>query len=154
MLLRFDPFRELDRVTEPVWNRPTAESLMPMDAIRRGDRVVVKFDLPGVEPDSIDLTVERNVLSVKAERRPDRAEGDEVLASERRHGSIARQLLLGDTLDGGGVEADYDGGVLTVHIPVAAAAKPRKVSVGAGGGGRSEAIETGTVPASNGDQES
>ncbi len=126
---------------------------MPMDAVHRGDRVVVSFDLPGVDPESIDLTVERNVLSVRAERHPEATEGDEVLASERRHGTITRQLMLGDTLDGAGVEAGYDRGVLTVRIPVAAAAKPRKVSVSAGDG-RSEAIEAATVSASNGSEQS
>jgi HSP20 family protein len=141
MLLRFDPFRELDRVTDAAWGRPS--SPMPMDAVRRGDSVVVSFDLPGVEPDSIDVTVERNVLNVRASRSHDRAEGDEVLAAERRYGSISRQLLLSDTLDGNGIAADYDRGVLTVRIPVAATAKPRKVEIGTGH--RSEAIEAETV---------
>jgi HSP20 family protein len=140
MLLRFDPFRELDRVAETAWGR--AATPMPMDAVRRGDTVVVSFDLPGVDPGSIDLTVERNVLSVKATRTPDRSEGDEVLASERRFGSITRQLMLGDTLDGSGIAADYDAGVLTVRIPVAQAAKPRKVEIGTGANGHhAEAIE-------------
>jgi HSP20 family protein len=141
MLLRFDPFRELDRVADSAWGRPG--SPMPMDAIRRDDTVIVSLDLPGVEPDSIDVTVERNVLNVQAERSHDRSEGDEVLASERRFGTISRQLLLSDTLDGSGVAADYDRGVLTVRIPVAAAAKPHKVEVGSGH--RSEAIEAETV---------
>jgi HSP20 family protein len=141
MLLRFDPFRELDRVADSAWGRPT--SPMPMDAVRRGDTVTVSFDLPGVDPDSIDITVERNVLNVRATRSHERREGDEVLASERRFGSISRQLLLSDTLDGNAVSADYDRGVLTVTIPVAAAAKPRKVEIG--GGRKAEAIEAETV---------
>jgi len=141
MLLRFDPFRELDRVADASWGRPS--SPMPMDAVRRGDSVVVSFDLPGVEPDSIDVTVERNVLNVRASRSHERVDGDEVLASERRFGSISRQLLLSDTLDGNGVAADYDRGVLTVRIPVAAAAKPRKIEIGTGH--HAEAIEAEAV---------
>lgn len=143
MLLRFDPFRELDRVADELTR--TAASPMPMDAIRRGDRVVVSFDLPGVEPDSIELTVERNVLTVKAERRPDKREGDEVLAAERRFGTITRQLFLGDTLEGSGVSADYDRGVLVLSIPVAQAAKPRRIAVGRGGGEEQAAIDTGAT---------
>ena len=103
---------------------------MPMDAVRRGETVHVFLDLPGVDPASIDLEVERNVLTVKAERRWAREEGDQVLASERRQGSFLRRLLLGDTLDGERVEADYRDGVLAISIPVAEAAKPRKVAVG------------------------
>ena len=88
MLLRFDPFRELDRLTEQAARTPHP---LPMDAVRRGDDVVVAFDLPGVDPDSIDLTVERNVLTVKAQRRSFRAEGDQVIAAERRLGAVARR---------------------------------------------------------------
>ena len=102
---------------------------MPMDAVRRGETVHVFLDLPGVDPASIDLEVERNVLTVKAERRWAREEGDQVLANERRQGSFLRRLLLGDTLDGEGW-ADYRDGVLAISIPVAEAAKPRKVAVG------------------------
>jgi HSP20 family protein len=141
MLLRFDPFRELDRVTESALGRPS--SSMPMDAVRRGETVVVSFDLPGVDPASIDVTVERNVLDVRTSRDAERAEGDEVLASERRSGPISRQLLLGDSLDGHGVVADYDRGVLTLYIPVTAAAKPRKIEIGRGRGG--EAIDAEAV---------
>lgn len=130
MLLRFDPFRELDRLADQV---ATTTTSLPMDAVRRGDHVVVDLDLPGVAPESIDVTVERNVLTIRAERGPDRAEGDQVIASERRHGTLSRQLLLGDVLDGDAVEADYDRGVLRLRIPVAQTAKPRKVAVGAGG---------------------
>lgn len=136
MLLRFDPFRELDRLTEQVSRAPQP---LPMDAVRRGDDVVVAFDLPGVDPSSIDLTVERNVLTVKAERRPFRSEGDQVIAAERRSGAVTRQLLLGDTLDGDSVRADYTDGVLTLTIAAAEAAKPRKVEVSTGGS--SPAIE-------------
>ena len=141
MLLRYDPFRDLDRVTEQVLNRPVTLA-MPMDAVRRGDEVVISFDLPGVDPSSIDLTVERDVLTLQAERRPSRNEGDEVLAGERRHGTFTRRVLLGDTLDTEKVKADYEHGVLVVTIPTAQAAKARKVEVG-GGSDTKQAIEAG-----------
>jgi HSP20 family protein len=128
MLLQFDPFREIDRVADQAFSR-TGPSI-PMDAVRRDETVHVFLDLPGVDPASIDLEVERNVLTVKAERRWNREEGDQVLANERRQGSFLRRLLLGDTLDGERVQADYRDGVLAITIPVAEAAKPRKVAVG------------------------
>jgi HSP20 family protein len=130
MLLRFDPFRDVDRLMDDAFGRQP--SVMPMDAIRRGDHVEIRLDLPGVDPDQIDLTVERNVLTVRAARTPDRRDGDEVIAGERRHGTFSRQLFLGDTLDASGLEAGYDHGVLTLTLPVAAAAKPRKVQVSVG----------------------
>jgi HSP20 family protein len=134
MLLQYDPFREIDRFADQAFGR-SATPAMPMDAIRRGETVHVFLDLPGVDPSSIDLEVERNVLTVKAERRWAREEGDQVLASERRQGSFLRRLLLGDTLDGEAVQADYRDGVLAITIPVAEAAKPRKVEIGHGDGG-------------------
>ncbi len=138
MLLQFDPFREIDRMADQAFARTSAPA-MPMDAVRRGESVHVYLDLPGVDPASIDLEVERNVLTVKAERSWARAEGDQVLANERRQGSFLRRLLLGDTLDGDRVEADYRDGVLAITIPVAEAAKPRKVAVG--GAEHPEALE-------------
>jgi HSP20 family protein len=131
MLLQFDPFRELDKRSAPA---------LPMDAVRRGETVHVFLDLPGVAADSIDIEVERNVLTVKAERGWAREEGDQVLASERRQGTFVRRLLLGDTLDGGNIVADYRDGVLALTIPVAETAKPRKVAVGSGSV-EAEAIE-------------
>jgi HSP20 family protein len=143
MLLRFDPFRELDRafdqLSEPM-SRATPS--VAFDAVRRGDHVVVRFDLPGVSPESIDLTVERDVLTLTAERSADRQEGDEVIVSERRMGRFTRRLFLGENLDTDHVEADYRDGVLTVTIPVAERAKARKVEIGSGEGGH--AIETTT----------
>ena len=130
MLLRFDPFRDVDRFMDEAFGRQ--QTFLPMDAIRRGDQVEVRLDLPGVDPGSIDLTVERNVLTIRAVRDHGRREGDEVIASERRHGTFTRQLFLGDTIDAGGLEASYDHGVLTLVLPVAAAAKPRKVEVSVG----------------------
>jgi len=129
MLLQFDPFREIDRAADQAFARNSAPA-MPMDAVRRGETVHVFLDLPGVDPASIDLEVERNVLTVKAERRWAREDGDQILASERRQGAFLRRLLLGDTLDGERVQADYRDGVLAISIPVAEAAKPRKVAVG------------------------
>jgi HSP20 family protein len=139
MLMRTDPFRELDRLTQRVfgnvpgtWSRPTA---MPMDAYRVGDEFVVAFDLPGVSPDAIELDVERNVLTVKAERRPTAA-GDnvEMEVAERPLGVFSRQLFLGEALDTEHVSASYDAGVLTLRIPVAEQAKPRKIEISAAEG--------------------
>jgi HSP20 family protein len=108
-----------------------------MDAYRAGDTFVVELDLPGVAPDSIDLTVERNVLNVHAERKPQRSDDVEALITERTYGVFSRQLFLGDTLDVEKLSADYDAGVLTIKLPVAEQAKPRKVEV-SGGSGRKE----------------
>jgi len=136
MLMRTDPFRELDRLTQQLfgggsgsgtWSRP---SVMPMDAYRSGDEFVVAFDLPGVSPDAIELDVERNVLTVKAERRPT-ATGDnvEMQVAERPLGVFSRQLFLGDSLDADNIHASYEAGVLTLRIPIAEQAKPRKISI-------------------------
>jgi len=127
MLMRFDPFRELDRFTQQVaGGRPS----MPMDAYRKDGHVFVHFDLPGVDPESIELTVERNSLTVAAERSWLYADNVDVLASERAQGKVSRQLLLGENLDLDHLEANYDRGVLTLTIPVAESAKPRRVQVG------------------------
>ncbi len=144
MLMRFDPFRELDRLAEQTWSG-TRQPAMPMDAYRRGDHFVVHFDLPGVEPSSIDLTVEKNVLTVAAERHWEPDEGNQVVVAERPQGRFSRQLFLGEGLDPDGIEAAYDGGVLTVRVPVAEQAKPRKVEVTSTGS--SAAIETGSTAA-------
>ena len=116
---------------------------MPMDAVRRGETVVVSFDLPGVDPTTIDVTVERNVLEVRASRRPSGPRATRCSSPSAASGSISRQLLLGDSLDGPGVVAEYDRGVLTLYIPVAAAAKPRKIEIGHGRG--NEAIDAEAV---------
>jgi HSP20 family protein len=135
MLMRTDPFRELDRLTQSffgntqtgTWSRPSS---MPLDAYRHGDEFIVAFDLPGVSPDAIDIDVERNVLTVKAERRPlDLPDGAQAHLAERPYGVFSRQLFLGDALDTGSIQAKYDNGVLVVRIPVAEQAKPRKVQV-------------------------
>ncbi|MBV8542125.1 MAG: Hsp20/alpha crystallin family protein [Pseudonocardiales bacterium] len=136
MLMRTDPFRELDRLTQALFgiDGTTAHpAIMPMDAYRQEGQFVVHFDLPGVDPSSIDLNVERNVLTVRAERKPTYGEDVELQAAERPRGVFSRQLFLGDTLDADRVEASYDGGVLTLRIPVAERAKPRKIEItGAG----------------------
>ncbi|WP_086843490.1 Hsp20/alpha crystallin family protein [Amycolatopsis kentuckyensis] len=134
MLMRTDPFRELDRLTQQVlgtagtWSKPAA---MPMDAYRTGDEFVVCFDLPGVAPDAIELDIERNVLTVKAERRPLPGGGDDVEmhVSERPLGVFSRQLFLGESLDTDRIAADYEAGVLTLRIPVAEKAKPRRIEI-------------------------
>ncbi len=134
MLMRTDSFRDLDRLAQQVLGqlstsaRPTS---MPLDAWRDGDVFVVELDLPGVAPDSIDIDVERNVLTVQAER-PVRAHDADLAVAERPRGVFTRQLFLGDALDLDGVQAQYDAGVLTLRIPVAERAKPRKVQVSTG----------------------
>jgi HSP20 family protein len=148
MLLRFDPFRELDRVAEQAWGRSSQNHPLAMDAVRRGDSVVIAFDFPGVDPSAIDLTVERNVLTVRADRKGLAGEGDQVIASERRAGSVTRQLLLGDTLDTDAIQADYTNGVLTLTIPAAEEAKPKKVAVTSGSDSSQVAIEGSASEAS------
>ena len=128
MLMRFDPLREFDRVFDQAWSQ-TRQASVPMDAYRHGDSIVVHLDLPGVDPASIDLTVERNAMTISAERHWQSVEGDQVLASERRQGTFTRQLFLGDGLDTENIHASYENGVLTVTVPVAAAAKPRRIEV-------------------------
>ena len=132
MLLRTtDPFRDLDRITQQLLGTTNRPAVMAMDAWREGDRFVIEFDLPGVSRESIDLDVERNVLTVRAERVP--RNGDwEMLASERTRGVFSRQLVLGDNLDLEHIEAGYDNGVLRLVVPVAEKAKPRKIEIGVG----------------------
>jgi HSP20 family protein len=136
MLMRFDPFRELDRVAEQMWGGTPAPTFraLAMDAYRRGDQFWVHFDLPGIDPNSVDVTVERNVLTLRADRPSPRRDGDDVLVAERPHGTFTRQLFLGETLDAEHIEASYHDGVLTLVIPVAEAAKPRKVEINAASG--------------------
>ena len=129
MLLRTtDPFRDFDRVAQQLLGTTNRPTVMPMDAWREGDHFVIEFDLPGINRESIDLDVERNVLTVRAERVA--RNGDwEMLASERPRGVFNRQLVLGDNLDLGQIEATYDGGVLRLTVPVAEKAKPRKIEI-------------------------
>lgn len=145
MLMQFDAFHgELDRLAEQIMSGARPPRPCPMDAYRRGDELVVSFDLPGVDPGTIDLTVQQNTLTIKAERRFEGREGDQVIAVERPHGAFTRQLFLGDTLDAERLEATYAAGVLTLHIPVTEAAKPRKVPIAPGADART--IEAVTTP--------
>jgi HSP20 family protein len=128
MLMRTDPFRELDRLTQQVFGTSARPAFMPMDAWRDGDTFHLEFDLPGVEADSIDLDVERNVLTVRAER-PQLEIDSELIAAERPRGVFSRQLILGDNLDLDKITASYSDGVLRLDVPVAERAKPRKISI-------------------------
>ena len=133
MLTRFDPFRDFDRMARgAVSSRGTG--WISMDAYRQGDQVIVNLDLPGVDPASVDVTVEKDTLTIKAERRWEAAEGDRVLVSERPQGTFTRRLLLGEALDGDRTEARFENGVLTLTVPVAEQAKPRKVEITSGNG--------------------
>ncbi|MEU6585487.1 HSP20 family small heat-shock protein [Nocardia sp. NPDC046763] len=128
MLMQTDPFRDLDRLTQAVFGTPARPAVMPMDAWREGDEFFVEFDLPGIDPDSLDLDVERNVVTVRASRPeldPDRS----MLAAERTRGVFSRQLFLGDHIDTDAIRADYRDGVLRLSIPVAEKAKPRKIEI-------------------------
>ena len=130
VLMRTDPFRELDRLSQQIFGTAARPAYMPMDAWREGDMFRVEFDLPGVEVDSIDLDVERNVLTVRADR-PMREATGELLAAERPRGVFSRQLILGDNLDTDQITASYQAGVLRLEVPVAERAKPRKITVNA-----------------------
>jgi HSP20 family protein len=130
MLMRTDPFRDLDRLTQQVFGTAARPAVMPMDAWRENDSFVVEFDLPGIEVNSIDLDVERNVLTVRADR-PSREGIEELVAAERPRGVFSRQLILGDNLDTDRIAASYHAGVLRLEIPVAEKAKPRKISINA-----------------------
>lgn len=142
MLLRStDPFREFDRLTQQLLGTTNRPAVMPMDAWREGDRFVIEFDLPGVNPESIDLDVERNVLTVKAERVANNGDW-QMLANERIRGAFSRQLVLGDNLDLEHIEASYDAGVLRLAVPVAERAKPRKIQIQTGSNTEPAAIES------------
>src|SRR6185437_4521802 len=129
MLLRTDPFRELDRLTQQVLGTAARPAAMTMDAYRDGDNFYVHFDLPGIKADSIDLTVEKNVLTVRAERVPVAPDSAEMIVSERPSGTFSRQVFLGESLDADKIAADYTAGVLTLTIPVREAAKPRSIQI-------------------------
>jgi HSP20 family protein len=129
MLVRTDPFRDFDRLAQQIWGTTARPAAMPMDAWRDGEQIVVEFDLPGVDLDSVDLDVERNVLTVRAERRAYTGDDTEIIAAERPRGVFSRQLILGDTLDTDRVQASYTAGVLTLRIPIAEKAKPRRIAI-------------------------
>lgn len=133
MLMRTDPFRDLDRFAQQVLGTAARPAVMPMDAWRDGEKFVVEFDLPGIQPDSLDIDIERNVVTVRAER-AGVDPNQEMLASERPRGVFSRQLVLGENLDTDRIEASYQEGVLRLQIPVAEKAKPRKISITRGNG--------------------
>lgn len=138
MLMMSDPFRQFDRLTQQVLGTVARPAAMAMDAWREENQFVVAVDLPGVDPGSIDVNVEQNVLTIRAERKDTLREGVELIAAERPRGVFSRQLLLGETLDTENVKAGYDGGVLTVRIPVAEKAQPRKIEVTSGTGAQQQ----------------
>ena len=147
-VMRFDPFRDVDRLAEQMFSAGLrgAPRSVPIDVYRRKDQFLIHVDLPGVDPDAIELTVEQNVLTVRAERRFEPEEGDELVIRERPQGTFMRQLLLGESLDTDSLEADYDQGVLTLRIPVAEAAKPRRVQITKSGGGQPAIVEGRAAP--------
>jgi len=147
MLMRTDPFRELDRVAQQVFGTAARPAAMPIDAYRKGDEFVVLFDLPGCDPASIDLTVERNVLAVHAERSRPSDDDIELLIGERPTGTFSRQLFLADTLDSEHIQADYTDGVLRLRVPVKEQAKPRRLDI-AVGNGQATSIEASSHDAS------
>jgi HSP20 family protein len=136
MAISYDPFRELDQLTQQLVSGGRTPRSFPMDAYRRGDEFLVHLDLPGVDPGSIDVTVEGTTLTVGAERRFEQKEGDELIVSERPQGRFTRELRLGTLIDSESIGASYEGGVLTLTLPVSERARPRKVEIRSGEGER------------------
>lgn len=144
-LMRFDPFRELDRLSERALSG--GMRAMPTEAFRRGDEFYILLDVPGVDPSDVNVTVERNVVSVTAMFTSPRQEGDELIIDERPHGRASRQFFLGENLDASKLRADYDGGVLTLTVPVAEQSKPRQVQISANSSPRT--VDVGSSSSSN-----
>lgn len=142
MLMRSDPFREIDRAFSQLLAGADRPATVPMDAYRHGDSFVAHLDLPGVDPASIDISVEQNMLTISAERHWTPVEGDQVLTTERLQGRFTRQLFLGNSLDTEKIHATYESGVLTVTMPIADKAKPRKIEVSSSTANQQQAIET------------
>jgi HSP20 family protein len=139
--LRFDPFRDFDRLAAEAFGTARTPALMPMDVLRTGDQFVCRFDLPGIDAESLDVSAENSTLTVRAERHRRDSEGASYLVSERPSGTYSRQLVLGDGLAVDDIRADYTDGVLTLTIPVAEQAKPRKIEVGRGGNSKVDSHE-------------
>lgn len=150
MLLRHDPFSELERMADDLFGSRSSTHHTPIDAYRRGDDVWVHMDLPGVEPSSIDVTAERNTLTVRAERSWSPGEGDRLFIRERQQGTVTRRIFLGDALDTDRIDAEYTHGVLSLRIPVAESSKPRRIEVRTHGSGEQQAIEADSVEADAG----
>jgi len=129
MLLQHDPFRDLDRLTQQVFGTVARPTSMPLDAWREGDQFVVELDLPGIDPEKVDIDVEHNVLTIRAERLSRMPDAANAIATERSWGVFSGQLVLGDSLDTEKVDADYIAGVLRLQIPIAEKAKPRKINI-------------------------
>jgi HSP20 family protein len=132
-MLRFDPFREFDRLVGGAFDTAASVSV-PLDVVRSSDAVRLYFDLPGVDPDSVELTVERNQLTLKATRRTELADGERLVVRERPAGDFTRTLVLSEALDAGKIHAHYEHGVLAITIPVAEIAQPRRIEIGASSG--------------------
>lgn len=128
MAMYFDPFRELDRIAANLLDSRQGPRLMPIDLHKDGDTYILNADLPGVDPGSIDVDVDGQLLTIRAERTP-RGESVKWLAHERPNGSFLRQLNLGDGIATDQISAAYDNGVLSVMIPVSEKAKPRKIAI-------------------------
>jgi HSP20 family protein len=142
MALGYDPFREYEQLAQQLISGGRVPRSFPMDAYRRGEDFIVHLDLPGVDPGSIDITVESGVLTVSAERRFEQEDEDEIIVNERPQGRFNRDLRLGSAIDVDKIGANYEGGVLTLTLPISERAKPRTIQVQA----RSEAhteIESG-----------
>jgi HSP20 family protein len=153
-VMRFDSFRDFDRFTQQLFGeggRRSGPQGFPLDAYRRGDRFYVHLDLPGVDPDSIDLTCERNVLTIRAERSFQSVQDDEVIVSERPQGNFSRQLFVSEALDTDAIDASYDQGVLTLEIPVAEQAKPKRIEISRSHSGRQTIEGRGNRPRELGD---
>ena len=151
-VIRFDPFQELDRLTRQLAGGGRGPRSMPMEAYRRGDQFFVHLDLPGVSPDDVQLTVERNVVAVRAERRPLWQQGDDVLVDETPQGPFSRQLFLGENLDAGRLEASFDHGTLTLTSPLAEQAKPRRIQISAKSRGPQQVQASGGQQAAGAEQ--
>ena len=145
MLLRFDPWRDFDRLSRQMWDDSLAGRQAPMDLYRSGDHYVLHLDLPGVDPASVDLSVTDGVLTIRAAREPRTTDDVQVLLAERPTGEFVRTLSLGRGLDLENIAATYDAGVLTVTIPVAETAKPRRIPIGSAAGDRDRVIEGETA---------
>jgi HSP20 family protein len=137
MLLRFDPFRDIDRLANEILGAPRVPQPMPMDCYRHGDTFFLHFDLPGIDIDTLEVTEENNTLTVRAERRATVPKDAAYLVAERPVGAFARRLVVGDGLNVEAITADYHDGVLSLTIPVVEPAKPRRIDVG-----RSEASDS------------
>jgi HSP20 family protein len=129
MATNFDPFREFDRLAGSFFDRPMGPRLMPMDLYKDGDTYVLTADLPGIDPGSVDIDVDGQLLTIRAQRTLASGDGVKWLTRERQGGTFLRQLSLGQGIDTERITADYSNGVLSITIPMSEKAKPRKIAV-------------------------